>query len=67
MTGIASKSFDGCKKLKKITFGSNIEKIQSNAFKGIKNLKKINVPNKMKKKYTKLFVKKGLSGKVTVK
>lgn len=41
VTGISSKAFQNNKKLKKITIGSNVEKVGKNAFAGCKNLKTI--------------------------
>ncbi|WP_026498756.1 InlB B-repeat-containing protein [Butyrivibrio sp. WCD2001] len=68
VTGIASKAFNGCKKLKTVTFGNNIENIRANAFKGAKNLKTINVKSSKLTKDTlakKAF--KGIGNGVTVK
>lgn len=41
VTAIQKNAFQGCKKLKKITIGSNIKKIGTAAFKGCKKLKTI--------------------------
>ncbi|MBQ8085092.1 MAG: leucine-rich repeat protein [Lachnospiraceae bacterium] len=65
-----SNIFKGCKKLKTITIKSTkltAKNISKNAFKGIGNKVTIKVPKKMKKAYTKLFRKKGLSKKVKIK
>ncbi len=43
VTAIHKNAFQGCKKLKKVTIGSNITKIGSGAFKGCKMLKTIRV------------------------
>ncbi|SDB52933.1 leucine-rich repeat domain-containing protein [Butyrivibrio sp. INlla16] len=68
VTGIASKAFNGCKKLKTVSFGDNIENIRANAFKGAKNLKTINAKSSKLTKDTlakKAF--KGIGSGVTVK
>ena len=44
-----------------------VNEIADNAFKGVGKKVTIKVPKKMKKKYTKLFRKKGLSKKVKIK
>lgn len=71
---IRSLSFDNCKKLKKIVIKSKILKassIEKNAFKGAgsDNYKKlvVKVPASKKSVYRKIFQKKGLSKKATVK
>lgn len=43
VTSIQKNAFQGCKKLKKVTIGSNITKIGANAFQGCKKLKTIRV------------------------
>ena len=51
VTGISSKAFNGCKNLKSITVGANVETIEANAFKGASGLTKINIKsNKLTKK-----------------
>lgn len=43
VTAIQKNAFQGCKKLKKVTIGSNITKIGANAFQGCKKLRTIRV------------------------
>ncbi|WP_029319094.1 InlB B-repeat-containing protein [Butyrivibrio sp. AE3004] len=43
VTGIRSKAFSGCKKLKTITVGANVETIDATAFKGAPGLTKITI------------------------
>ncbi|MCR5702828.1 MAG: leucine-rich repeat domain-containing protein [Lachnospiraceae bacterium] len=67
---IGNNAFKGCKKLKTLTIKSTkltSKTISKSAFKGITNKTTIKVPKKMKKTYTKLFRKKGLSKKVKIK
>lgn len=47
VTSIQKNAFQGCKKLKKVTIGSNITKIGANAFQGCKKLKtlRVNTPS----------------------
>lgn len=46
VTGISAKAFKNCKKLKKITIGSNVQKIGKQAFYGCTSLKKITIKSK---------------------
>ena len=67
---LGNNAFKGCKKLKTLTIKSTkltTKSISKNAFKGITTKTTIKVPKKMKKAYTKLFRKKGLSKKVKIK
>ena len=51
VTEVSAKAFNGCsKKLKKVTFGTNVAVIGKNAFKGCKKLKTVIVKNKSKLK-----------------
>ena len=70
VTKLGSNIFKGCKKLKTITIKTKkltSKNIAKNAFKGVGNKVTIKVPKKMKKAYTKLLRKKGLSKKVKIK
>lgn len=70
VTKLGNNVFTGCTKLKTITIKSKKltnKTISKKAFKGINKKTVIKVPKKLKKKYTKLFRKKGLSKKVKVK
>ena len=49
VTGIASKAFANCKKLKSVTIGKNVKTISSKAFYGATNLKKITIKSKVLK------------------
>ncbi|MBE5924923.1 MAG: leucine-rich repeat domain-containing protein [Lachnospiraceae bacterium] len=67
---LGSNLFKGCKKLKTIIVKTTIlesKTVAKNAFKGVGKKVTIKVPKKMKKAYTKLFRKKGLSKKVKIK
>lgn len=67
---IGNNAFDSCDKLKTLTIKSNnltSANVSKNAFKGIKKETDIKVPKKKVKEYKKMFQKKGLNKKVTVK
>jgi uncharacterized repeat protein (TIGR02543 family) len=69
-TKFGKNVFKGTKRLKTITIKSTklTEKsVSKNAFNGVSKNVTIKVPKKMKKIYTKLFIKKGLSRKVKIK
>lgn len=66
VTKIAANAFKNCKKLKKVTIGSNITEIGKQAFYGCKNLKSITVKSKVLKKVgSKAF--KGIHTKAKIK
>ena len=67
---IENNAFANCKKLKTINIKSTkltTKTLSKKAFKGIGKKTIIKIPKKMKKKYTELFRKKGLSKKVKIK
>lgn len=69
-TKIGANAFNGCSKLKTITIKSKkltAKSVSKNAFKGISAKTTIKVPKGKAKAYRTLFLKKGLSKKVTVK
>ena len=43
VTRISKNAFKSCKKLKKVTIGSNVKKIEKNAFAGCSKLKTVNM------------------------
>lgn len=53
VTSIGKKAFKGCKKLKKVTIGSNVKTILANAFAKCKKLKKVTIKSKKLKKVAK--------------
>ena len=66
IVSIGAKAYAGCKKLKKINIKSKkLKKVGKAAFKGISKKAVIKTPKKLKKKYKKLLLKKGV--KKTVK
>lgn len=66
VTEIAGKAFKGCKKLRKVTIGSNIEKIGRQAFFGDRKLQKILIQSKkLKKAYKGSF--QGISSKAAIR
>lgn len=68
VTGIASKAFQKCGKLKKLTIQSvSIKKVGSKAFLGIRGAAKIYVPAKKYTAYQKLMRGKGQTSKVKIK
>lgn len=70
VTSIASNVLKGCKNLKTITINTTkltANSVSKNAFKGITKGTVIKVPKSKLKAYKKLFAKKGLSSKVSVK
>lgn len=70
ITTIGANAFSGCTKLKTITINTKLltsKNLSKDAFKGITENTVIKVPKSKVKAYTKLFQKKGLSKKVTVK
>ena len=61
---IGKNAFNGCKKLKTITFkGTNINKIGKNAFSAINNKVIFKIPAKKIKPYTKLIKAAGAPAK----
>ncbi|MCR5624986.1 MAG: leucine-rich repeat protein [Lachnospiraceae bacterium] len=69
---LGNKLFAGCNKVKKVIVKTKMltgKTVAKKAFKGLKNNKNVvvKVPSKKKKAYKKLFKKKGLGKKVTVK
>ncbi len=67
---LGNNLFTGCKNLKTITIKTKkltAKSVSKNAFKGVSSKTVIKVPKKLKKTYTKLFRKKGLSKKVKIK
>ena len=67
---IGRKAFGGCSALQKLTVGTKkltAKGIDSKAFSGVKETVTVKVPSGYVKKYTKLFQKKNLSKKVTIK
>ncbi|MDO5155064.1 MAG: leucine-rich repeat domain-containing protein [Eubacteriales bacterium] len=70
VNSVGASAFYGCKKLKTITISSTkltSKNVDKNAFKGVKSGTVIKVPKRKLAAYKKLFVKKGLSKKVTIK
>lgn len=66
VTSIAKNAFKNNKKLKKVTLGKNIKKINVNAFKGCKNLKTITINSKSLKTIGKNAFK-GINSKARIK
>ena len=67
---VGSNVFSGCSKLKTLTIKSKLltnQSVDKKAFNGIKSGTTIKVPKKKLKDYKKLFKKKGLNSKVSVK
>lgn len=58
VTTVAKKCFAKCKKLKEVTLGKNVKKVNSGAFRGCKKLKKVYVQNSKLKKSLKKVLKK---------
>ena len=68
VTSIGAKAFNGSKKLKKVTIGTNIKKISNNAFFKCKSLKMVNIKSVLLTKKTankKAF--KGTNKKMVIK
>lgn len=68
VTSIGAKAFNGSKKLKKVTIGTNIKKISNNAFYKCKSLKMVNIKSVLLTKKTankKAF--KGVNKKMVIK
>lgn len=68
VTSIGAKAFNGSKKLKKVTIGTNIKKISNNAFFKCKSLKMVSIKSVLLTKKTankKAF--KGVSKKMVIK
>ena len=57
VTAISAKAFSGCKKLKKVTIGKNVETIDKEAFKSCSGLKKIVIKSTQLKKVGKNAIK----------
>lgn len=66
VTSVAKNAFKNNKKLKKITIGNNIKKINANAFKGCKKLKTITIKSKKLKSIGKNAFK-GINPKAKIK
>lgn len=63
-------AFQGCKKLKTITFKTTkltAKKVGTKAFKGTPAKATVKVPKKVKKAYKKWLTKKGISKKAKIK
>lgn len=58
VTTIAKKCFSKCKKLKEVTFGKSVKKVNSGAFRGCKKLRKVYLQNSKLKKPLKKVLKK---------
>lgn len=70
VTGIASKAFRNCKKLKSITIKTTkltAKSVGSKAFSGIAAKAVIKVPKSKVKAYKKILKNKGVGKKVTIK
>ena len=66
VTELNDNAFKNCKKITKVTIGSNINKIGSNSFSGCKNLKSVSIrTNCLKKIGNNAF--KGINKKATIK
>lgn len=66
VTSVGKKAFKGCKKLKKITIGTEVVSIGANAFTNCKNLRTIVIKSKKLKTLSK-SAWKGISSKTTIK
>lgn len=66
VAAIDSNAFSGCKKLKKVTVGSNVTSIKKNAFKGCTKLKTINIKSKVLKSVGRNAIK-GINKKAVIK